>query len=129
MNTSSREVLKEVRFGLLITEPDRKRCRIRRSGCPRTKRVSGRSRFTFKCHRSRLTQTKERERGRKRQSEKSQYSSIYKNIENVKDVCMKMHEHVICNSKNIMGSAQSNPTSTQVCNKVNTHLRMHETLL
>ena len=26
---------------------------------------------------------------------------------------MKMHEHVICNSKDIMGSAQSNPTSTQ----------------
>ena len=40
-----------------------------------------------------------------------------------------MHEHVICNSKNIMGSAQSNPTSTHVCNKLNTHLRMHGTLL
>ena len=42
---------------------------------------------------------------------------------------MKMYEHVICNSKNIMGSAQSNPTSTHVDNKVNTHLRMHETML
>ena len=42
---------------------------------------------------------------------------------------MKMHEHVICNSKNIMGSAQSNPTSIHVRNKVNTYLRMHETLL
>ena len=42
---------------------------------------------------------------------------------------MKMHDHGICNSKNIMGSAQSNPTSTHACDKVNTHLRMHETLL
>ena len=41
----------------------------------------------------------------------------------------EMHEHVIYNNKNIIGLAQSNPTSTQVCNKVNTHLRMHETLL
>ena len=35
-------------------------------------------------------------------------------------------EHVICNSKNIMGSTQSNPISTYVDNKVNTHLRMYE---
>ena len=42
---------------------------------------------------------------------------------------MKMHEHVICNSKNIMGLAQSNPTITHVYNKVNTHRRMHDTLL
>ena len=40
-----------------------------------------------------------------------------------------MHEHVICNSKDIMGSAQSHPTNTHVCNKENTHLRKHETLL
>ena len=46
-----------------------------------------------------------RERGRKRQSEKSQNNSICKNIENVKYVSMKMHKHVICNSKNSMGSA------------------------
>ena len=80
---------------------------------------------------SAMTQLTERrkERRRKRQSEKSQYSSVYKSIENVKNVCMKMHEHVICNSKSIIGSAQSKPTSTHVCNKVNTHLRMHETLL
>ena len=36
---------------------------------------------------------------------------------------MKMHKHVICNSKNIMGSAQSNPTSTQSFQRVNTHLK------
>ena len=48
---------------------------------------------------------------------------------NVKDVCMKMHEREKCNRKNIMGSTQSNPTSTDVDDKVNTHLRMHETVL
>ena len=34
-----------------------------------------------------------------------------------------MHEHVTCKLKNIMGSAQSKPTSTHHCNKVNTHLK------
>ena len=34
----------------------------------------------------------------------------------------KMHQHVTCNSKNIMGSAQSNPTSTHAFNIINTHL-------
>ena len=73
---------------------------------------------------------REREReGERHNQKKSQYNSIYKNIENVKYVCMKMHKHVICNSKNIIGLAQSNPTSTHACNKVNTHLRTHETLL
>jgi len=50
MNASSREVLKEVRFGLLITEPNRRRNWIRRSRCSETKRVPRWSRFTFKCH-------------------------------------------------------------------------------
>ena len=36
---------------------------------------------------------------------------------------MKMHEHVTCKLKNIMGSVQSKPTSTHHCNKVNTHLK------
>ena len=36
---------------------------------------------------------------------------------------MKMHEHVTCKLKNIMGSAKSKPTSTHHCNKVNTHLK------
>ena len=62
MNASSRKVLKEVRFGLLITEPDMRGSRIRRSRCPRTKRVPGWSGFVFGCHRHRLTQTEERER-------------------------------------------------------------------
>ena len=36
---------------------------------------------------------------------------------------MRMHEHVTCKYKFIMGSAQSKPTSTQNSNKVNTHLK------
>ena len=36
MNASLGKVLKEVQFGLLIMEPDRKWCRIKRSGCPGT---------------------------------------------------------------------------------------------
>ena len=35
---------------------------------------------------------------------------------------MKMHEHVTCKYKCTMSSAQSNPSSTQHSNKVNTHL-------
>ena len=50
MNASSREVLKEVCFGQLITEPNRRGSRVRRSGCPGTKRVPGQSRLTFRCH-------------------------------------------------------------------------------
>ena len=34
-----------------------------------------------------------------------------------------MLEHVICNIKSIMGSAQPKPTNTHHCNKVNTHLK------
>ena len=36
---------------------------------------------------------------------------------------MKMHGHVTCKFKCIMGLAQSNPNSTQNSNKVNTHLK------
>ena len=42
---------------------------------------------------------------------------------------MKMDEHVICNSKNIMGSAQSNSTSTQSVQQSKHTSIMHETLL
>ena len=71
----------------------------------------------------------EREREREREREKHQSQSIYKNIENVRYVCMKMHEHVICNSKNIMGSTQSNPTSTQSFQQSNHTSKMHEIVL
>ena len=39
-----------------------------------------------------------------------------------------MHEHVTCKSKNIMGLAQPNPTSTHAFNIINTSI-MYETLL
>ena len=48
-------------------------------------------------------------------------STIQRNILNVKNVCMKMHKHVTCKvkkKKNIMGSAQSNPNSTQAVQHV-----------
>ena len=76
MNASSRELLKEVQFGLLIMEPDRKRCRIRRSGCLGMKKVSRRSRFVFGCHRSRLMQTEEREGERDNQKSPKQKKYI-----------------------------------------------------
>ena len=73
-----------------------------------------------------IEQLTERERERIR---KVPIQSIYKNIENVKYVCMKMHEHVICNSKNIMGSAQSNPTNTQSFQQSKHTFKMHEAVL
>ena len=135
MNASSREVLKEVRFGLLITESDRKKCMIRRSGCPETKRVPRRSKLVFGCNLGAIeanyfTQTQTEEREGKRDNQKGpKQQKKYQNVLNRKYVCMGMHEHVTYKSNCIMNSAQSNLTSTQVCNKVNTHLRMHETFL
>ena len=64
----------------------------------------------FRCHDATNVNKRERER----ETEEHQSQSIYNNIENIRYVYMKMREHVICNSKNIMGSAQSNSTSTQL---------------
>ena len=54
-------------------------------------------------------------RGRKReeQSEKSQAIQKYQIYEKESKYVWEMHEHVTCKIKSIMGSAQSNPTSTQ----------------
>ena len=54
-------------------------------------------------------------RGRKReeQSEKSQAIQIYQIYGKESTYAWEMHEHVTCKIKSIMGSAQSNPTSTQ----------------
>ena len=54
-------------------------------------------------------------RGRKReeQSEKSQVVQIYQIYGNESTYAWKMHEHVTCKIKSIMGSGQSNPTNTQ----------------
>ena len=61
--------------------------------------------------------TERRKEGERKKSKKAPTQSIYQNIKNWRYVCMKMHEYVICNSKDIMDSAQSNPISTQHCNK------------
>ena len=58
-----------------------------------------------------LTRESERE---KWTNKKAPNSSIY---------AWKMHEHVICNIKSIMGSAQPKSTSTQHFNIVITHLK------
>ena len=52
-------------------------------------------------------------RGRRKeeQSEKSQAIQIYQIYKST--YAWEMHEHVTCKIKSIMGSAQSNPTSTQ----------------
>ena len=56
-----------------------------------------------------------RNRGRKReeQSEKSQAKQIYQIYGKESTYAWEMHEHVTCKVKSIIGSAQSNPTSTQ----------------
>ena len=66
--------------------------------------------------------TERRKEGERKTSRKAPTQSIYQNIKNWRYVCIKMHEHLICNSKDIMGSTQSNPTSTHDFNIVNTHL-------
>ena len=60
-------------------------------------------------------------RGRKReeQSEKSQAIQIYQIYEKESTYAWEMHEHVTCKVKSIIGSAQSNPISTQT---YSTHL-------
>ena len=68
MNVLSRKVLKEVRFGLLITELDVRGSGVKRGGCLRTKRVSRQSRLTFRCHDA--TNVNKRERDRERETRK-----------------------------------------------------------
>ena len=60
-------------------------------------------------------QRKRRKGEREREREKSPKTvqNISKNILKGKNVCMGMHEHVTCNIKSIIRSAQSKPTSTQ----------------
>ena len=62
-----------------------------------------------------VTTNVNRFRGRRReeQSEKSQEIQIYQIYEKESTYAWEMHEHMTCKIKNIMGSAQSNPTSTQ----------------
>ena len=71
-------------------------------------------------------QLTERGRERERERERRRKAPTQINIKikiNEGTYAWKMHEHVICKLKNIMGSTQSKPTSTHHCNKVNTHLK------
>jgi len=52
MNASSTKVLREVLLGFIITEPYKKRCKVRGRRCPKTQRALGWSRFAFRCHRA-----------------------------------------------------------------------------
>ena len=89
MNATFVEVLKEVRFGLLITKPDVERNgRIRRRS-PRTlKRIPNRSGFAlFRCHSA--VYLREREREREREN-KTQHNTTQLRIGmKRKNVCMK----------------------------------------
>ena len=53
-------------------------------------------------------------RGRRKEEklEKSQAIQVYQIYEKESTYAWEMHEHVTCKIKNIMGSAQSNPTNT-----------------
>ena len=51
MNTSSREVLRKCLKGIIITEPNSRKRRIRRWRSTGMKRVPGWSGFTLRCHR------------------------------------------------------------------------------
>ena len=54
-----------------------------------------------------------RKKKREEQSKKSQAVQIYQIYRKESTYAWEMHEHVTCKIKNIMGSAQSNPTNTQ----------------
>ena len=51
MNASSGEVLRKCLVGIIITEPERERCMIRRGRGTGKKSILGQSGFTFRCHR------------------------------------------------------------------------------
>ena len=123
MNASSWKFLREVWFSLLIMEPNVRWSgvrRRRRRRCHGMKRVSGWNGFTFRCHDA--TNVRNRERGRERETiRKAPTRYSITNIEPWRYVCTKMHEHVTCKYKCIIGSVQSKPTNTQHSNKVNTH--------
>ena len=110
MNTSSRKVLRKVLTGFIITEPDIRTGRINRGRkwCPRTKRVSRRSRLAlFRCHeQTNLKREKEREREREKQKKfQTQLISIRrKGMVHMHEKCMNMWHATINTS-----GAQPNP--------------------
>ena len=47
----SGKVLRKCLVGIIITEPERERCMIKRGRGTEMKKIPGRSGFTFRCHR------------------------------------------------------------------------------
>ena len=73
-------------------ELDERRSGVRwrkRRRCPGTKRVSGQSRLTLRCHNATYIREREKERKRRRQSEKYQTTNITKYIK----LKVRMHEN------------------------------------
>ena len=91
MNATFVEVLKEVRFGLLITEPDVERNGRIRRGSPRTlKRIPNRSGFAlFRCHSAVYLRERERERKKKRTKHNTTKNRNEKK-ERMHEKCMNM---------------------------------------
>ena len=87
MNASSREVLKEVYFGLFITELNKRGNRVKRNGCPRMKRVPKHNRFSLRFH---DTTNRKKERRRKKDKQKSTNTI---NISKYKELKVCMHEN------------------------------------
>ena len=95
MNAVSWKVLKEVRFGLLIMEPNVRGCgvrRRRRRRCSGMKRVSGWSRLTLRCHDATNVRESERKKEKEtiRKVPSSWYIKIYKNEGMYAWECMNM---------------------------------------
>ena len=87
MNATSRKVLWKCLKGIIITELNMRKCRIRRRRSIGMKKVSGLSGSTLRCHRHDWCKQKERER-KKRQSEKFQAISNITSVLKREYVCM-----------------------------------------
>ena len=124
MNATFGKVLREVLTGLLIMESNMKKSRIKRF--LKTKRVMRQSGFVLGCHVQTIRE-REREREREGERERSTINGEYQKRKWKSTYAWTMHEHVMCKENGIIGSTQSNPTSTQVSTYKHTYI-MHETL-
>jgi len=88
MNATFRNVLQKVLTSFIITEPDRRRCRIRRRRCLEMKKVLGWSEFALGCHAQTI-----RKKYRERERETSRKVTINNNIKRKKRM---VHMHVKC---------------------------------
>ena len=122
MNTTFLEVLKEVHLGILIIEPNmRWNRRKSKRGWPRTTaKVSSWSGFLlFGCHKEVLCVCV-REREREREKERIETQHKFRIERRKRMHAWKMHEHVTCKSKHIIGDTQSNPSNTHINNQAHT---------